>query len=222
MLLESVITDPFTVGQFLLCTAASLALGFVTALLYKYKNSSSKSFVITLVILPAVVQTVILLVNGDIGIGIAVAGAFSLIRFRSVPGTAKEIIALFMTMAIGLATGTGYLLLAALFTLVVGGAFLLLGILGFGAERAAAQTLRITVPESLDYTGMFDDILGKYTTKNELMLVSTSNMGSLYELTYNVVLPKDASTREFIDQIRTRNGNLKVTLGHCARSREEL
>ncbi len=222
MLLDSILTDGLTAGNYLLCTITALGLGFLSALLYQYKNHSSRSFTISLVLLPAVVQTVILLVNGNLGIGVAVAGAFSLVRFRSVPGTAKEITMLFMSMAIGLATGTGCLLVAVLFAVLFGAVYLLLCFAKFGEPKAAEQELRITIPESLDYSGLFDDILSRFTAEHTLLRVKTTNMGSLYELTYRVVLRSDANSKQMIDVIRTRNGNLNISLGRGLTAKEEL
>ncbi len=222
MLLESILTDGLTLSGYLICAGTALALGFVTALLYQYKNTSSRSFTLSLVLLPAVVQTVILLVNGNIGIGVAVAGAFSLVRFRSVPGTAKEITVLFMAMAIGIATGTGCIFVAMIFTAVFSLVYLLLTKAGFGEPKTAHQELKITVPETLDYTGLFDDLLNHYTKEHSLLRVKTTNMGSLYELTYSVALQNGVNTRQMIDDIRTRNGNLNITLGRGLTPKEEL
>ena len=206
MLLESVLTSGLTLGKYLLCTGCALGLGALTALVYMYKNTASKSFVASLVLLPAVVQTVILLVNGNLG----------------APGTAREITALFMVMDIGLAAGTGYLLVAALFTLVVGLACLALTATSFGAPKEEPRELKITIPESLDYEGLFDDLIRTYCKSNELYCVKTTNMGSLYELTYRVTLLKDTPEKELLDQIRARNGNLPLSLGRIRTQKEEL
>lgn len=222
MLLESVLTDELTIWQYLICAGTSLALGYICSLLYRFRNTSSRSFAVSLVLLPAVVQTVILLVNGNLGVGVAVAGAFSLVRFRSAPGTAKEITMLFMVMAIGLATGTGYIMVALVFTAVFGAAYLILTALRLGEPREEDKELRITIPESLDYTGLFDDILNKCTKVHKLVRVRTTNMGSLYELTYRVTLRSGANTKQMIDSIRTRNGNLNIVLGRDPDKREEL
>ena len=220
MLLSSIFSGSLTLENYLLSLLLSLALGFLIALVFMYRNRTSRSMVTTLVLLPAAVQTVILLVNGNLGIGIAVAGAFSLVRFRSIPGSAREIAALFIAMTVGLAAGTGYLLAAALFAILMSLAMLLLAKLRFGEPKEGIRELKITVPEGLDYETIFDDLLGKYTKESELTRVRTTNMGSLYELTYRVIMANN-STRDFLDNLRTRNGNLNITLSRGFTPKEE-
>lgn len=212
-MLDSIIGTQLTLVSFLVCTLTSLLLGLGIAWVASFRARSSQSFAIALAVLPAVVQVVILLVNGNIGAGVAVAGAFSLVRFRSVPGTAREIAALFLAMAVGLATGMGYVGLAVLAFLVIGGVMLLLTVLGFGGHPAAQRVLKITIPESLDYDGLFDDLLTRYTSAHTLARVKTTNMGTLYELTYHITLPTDRVPKEFLDALRCRNGNLNITCG---------
>ena len=154
------------------------------------------------------VQLVIMLVNGNLGAGVAVAGAFGLVRFRSAPGTAREIGALFLAMALGLATGMGYIGLAVLAFVILSAALLALNALNFGQRSAMERTLKITIPENLDYDGLFDDLLEKYTTSFALTQVKTANMGTLYELSYLVTLPQETVPKEFLDALRCRNGNL--------------
>lgn len=211
-----------TAGGFVLCTAASLALGLATAFLYMHRNTYSKAFVVTLALLPAITQMVILLVNGSLGTGIAVMGAFNLVRFRSIPGSAKEIGSIFLAMALGLATGMGYIGVAVIFLVVYAAASLTLNLTRFGEQRLEEKELRITIPESLDYTGLFGDIFEKYTAKTELIRVKTSNMGSLYQLSYRVRMKAAVSEKEFIDDIRCRNGNLDIILGRVAFEKNEL
>ena len=199
---------------FLIATLCSLAIGCFIAFMYTIKNHYSKSFIITLALLPAIVQMVIMLVNGNIGAGVAVAGTFSLVRFRSAPGSGKEITSIFLAMATGLATGMGYIGIAALFTVIITVANLILSSMSFNNNAAEEKTLKITIPESLDYEGVFDDIFSRYTDKAELEEVRTSGMGSLYKLTYRIVLRQKASTKGMIDEIRQRNGNLEIT---CSR-----
>ncbi len=208
---SSVITSDITRKTFMMCSAVSLVLGILTSAVYMFRNRCSQSFAVTLALLPAVVQTVIMLVNGNIGAGVAVAGAFSLVRFRSAPGTAKEIGAIFLAMAIGLATGMGYLTLAAVFFVIVGAAMLLLNALKFGNRDNSLRTLKITIPENLDYDGIFDDLFTRYTNKSELEKVKTTNMGTMFELQYTVSLKSPEMPKEFLDEIRTRNGNLNIT-----------
>lgn len=208
---SSVITTSITMSTFLICTAVSIVLGILTALVYMFRNRCSQSFAITLAVLPAIVQVVIMLVNGNIGAGVAVAGAFSLVRFRSAPGTAKEIGAIFLAMAIGLATGMGYVTLAILFFVIIGAFMLLLNLVKFGDGDRAERSLKITIPENLDYDGIFDDLFTQYTERATLEKVKTSNMGTLYELQYSIVLKSKEIPKAFIDELRTRNGNLNIT-----------
>ena len=203
-----------TGGAFLIATVCSLIIGIFIAFMYTIKNNYSKSYIITLALLPAIVQMVIMLVNGNIGAGVAVAGAFSLVRFRSAPGTGKEITSIFLAMAVGLATGMGYIGIAAIFAVIITLANLILSNAHFGDNVEEVKTLKIEVPESLDFEGIFDDILEKYTTKAELTEVKTSGMGSLYKLNYRVTMRVKASTKGMIDEIRQRNGNLEIS---CSR-----
>ena len=199
---------------FLLATLCSLVIGVFIAFMYTIKNSYSKSYIITLALLPAIVQVVIMLVNGNIGAGVAVAGAFSLVRFRSAPGSGKEITSIFLAMAVGLATGMGYIGIAAIFAAIITIANLILSNVSFGNGANEEKTLKITVPEGLDFEGIFDDIFERYTTKADLVEVKTSGMGSLYKLNYSVILRSKASTKGMIDEMRQRNGNLEIS---CSR-----
>ena len=203
-----------SVTDFLLCLGCSLVLGLVMAFAYMYRTRYTKSFVITLALLPAVVCVVIMLVNGNVGTGVAVAGAFSLVRFRSVPGTAKEICTLFLAMGAGLIAGMGYLGFAVLFTLVMCAVFVLYNCLDFGTKKNAAtfKTFTITIPEDLDYSGVFDDIFAEFTRSHDLVRVKTTNMGSMFKLTYNVELRDAAKEKEMIDKMRCRNGNLEIAV----------
>ena len=209
-MLNSILGTELTLTSFLICTGVSLLLGVGTALVAGYRSRSTQSLAITLAILPAVVQAVIMLVNGSIGAGIAVAGAFSLVRFRSAPGTAREIAAIFLAMAIGLATGMGYVGLAALLFLILAGAMLALTVLRFGQKEDAGRILKITIPEDLDYDGLFDDLFERYTA-HTLEKVKTTNMGTLYELRYRITLWQEPVPKVFLDELRCRNGNLNIT-----------
>lgn len=210
-----------TMPVFIICTAASLALGLGTALLCMYKSRYTQSFVVTLAMLPAVVQVVIMLVNGNIGAGVAVAGAFSLVRFRSAPGSAREIGMIFLAMAIGLATGMGYVALAVIFFAVMAAFVLILTGPRFGGGNEHERELKITIPETLDYDGLFDDLFQKYTRSAQLYRVKTTNMGTLYEVDYHIVLKTERIPKEFLDELRCRNGNLNIVCGRVA-SRETL
>lgn len=211
-------------GDFLLCMGVALALGFVTALTYQFRTRCTRSFFAALALLPAVVCVVIMLVNGNIGAGVAVAGAFSLVRFRSVPGTAREICALFLAMGIGLVAGMGYLGFAAVFCLVMCLMFLLYTLLGLGASKTAPcdRVMNITVPEDLNYTDIFRDIFQQYTKECELVRVKTTNMGSLFRLTYHLQLRDASLEKEMIDALRTRNGNLEISLSRQENTLQEL
>jgi hypothetical protein len=175
-----------TFQSIIVCTLASLVLGFGVSLVYMYKSKYSKNFIITLALLPALIQLVIMMVNGNLGAGVAVMGAFSLVRFRSVPGTSKEITSIFFAMALGLTTGMGYIGYAAIFFLIIGAVMIILAVTKFGERSAAEKELKIAIAESLDYNGIFDDLFEKYTKSSELVRVRTTNMGSLYELQYHI------------------------------------
>ena len=216
-MLSTIITGTeITLSSFFACTLASLALGVGCALLCMYKNRYSQSFALTLAMLPAVVQIIIMLVNGNIGAGVAVAGAFGLVRFRSAPGSAREIGLLFLAMALGLATGMGYLAIAALFFLIMAAFLLLLLSVRFGGEKESERMLKITIPENLDYEGLFDDLFQQYTGSAELERVRTTNMGTLYELEYRIMLKGRTVSKEFMDALRCRNGNLNIVCGRIA------
>lgn len=223
-LFDSELTSVISVSDFLLCLGFSLAIGLIMSFTYMYRTRYTKSFVVTLALLPAVVCVVIMLVNGNVGTGVAVAGAFSLVRFRSVPGTAKEICALFLAMGSGLIAGMGYLGFAVLFTVVMCAMFLLYNRLDLGAKRNAAayKTVTITIPEDLDYTGVFEDIFESYTISHELVCVKTTNIGSLFRLTYQVTLRDVKREKEMIDKIRCRNGNLEIAVSRQETAMAEL
>lgn len=207
-------TSVIAVSQFLLCMAVSLLIGIFLTLVYGFKSHSTKSFLVTLALLPAIVCVIIMMVNGNVGAGVAVAGAFSLVRFRSVPGTAREIGAIFLAMGSGLVTGMGYLGYAVLFSLILGLMMLLLNALSFMGKKSVSteKTLRITIPEDLNYGEVFNDLLERYTTRHEMVSVKTSNMGSLFKLNYNITLRDISEEKEFIDALRCRNGNLEISL----------
>ena len=223
-LFDTDLTTVISVTDFLLCLGTSLVLGLIMALAYMYRARYTKSFVTTLALLPAVVCVVIMLVNGNVGTGVAVAGAFSLVRFRSVPGTAKEICILFLAMGAGLIAGMGYLGFALLFTLSMCAVFVLYNRLDLGTKKNAEvyKTFTITIPESLDYTGVFDDIFKDYTRSHELVRVKTTNMGSMFKVTYNVELSDISREKEMIDKLRCRNGNLEIAVSKQESLGQEL
>ena len=211
---SSIIGTTVTLSSFLICLGVSLVLGFVVAYMHKKTTKSNKNFVTTLFVLPALVTTVILLVNGNLGTSVAVLGAFSLIRFRSIPGNSKEILSVFFAMAIGLATGVGYIGFAAIFTIVISLVIVLLNVLDFGSDTKYTKMLKVLIPEDLDYTEVFNDIFNDYVVDSEMVSAKTVNMGSIFELTYRVNLKKNINEKEFIDKLRVRNGNLKIVLSH--------
>ena len=208
-----VIPAVMTVSAFLICVMAALVLGLLTALVFSFRSEHSGNLPFALVLVPPIVTLVIIMVNGNIGAGLGVAGAFSLIRFRSAPGTARELSGLFTGTAIGLACGMGYVGIAALFFLIVAVTVLTLTLLRFGETSRSFRHLKVTIPENLDYDGLFDDLFEKYTTSHELVRVKTTNMGTLYELTYDINLRGGDVSKEFMDELRCRNGNLNIICG---------
>lgn len=224
-ILENVSTSATTsisLPSVLICTVVSLVLGFIISFVYMFKNHSSRNLAVALALLPAIVQLVIMLVNGNLGAGVAVLGAFSLVRFRSAQGSAKEITCIFFAMAVGMAMGMGYIGYAVLATVIIGSVLMIITALGFGSGKREEKDLRVTIPEDLDYTGIFDDLFAEYTTAHELVRVKTTNLGSLYELRYRVTLKDAAKEKEFLDKIRCRNGNLTIVCGKVQRGIEEL
>lgn len=215
-LFDTALTDTISPRNFLLCVGVSLLLGLLLCGMTVWRSRFSRSLMVTLAVLPAVVCVVILMVNGNVGTGVAVAGAFNLVRFRSAPGSAREIGALFIAMGTGLMTGMGYLGYSILFTLILGAAMMLYNAVSFrpGAGGVRECTLHITIPEDLDYTDVFDPVLDEYTCRYSLIQVKTTNMGSLFKLTYDLTLKNPAQQKRFIDQLRLRNGNLEISLGH--------
>ncbi|MBQ1313373.1 MAG: DUF4956 domain-containing protein [Acutalibacteraceae bacterium] len=209
-------TEGIAVSSFLTCLAGSLVLGALLAFVFTYRSKTNytKSFVGTLLILPAVVAIVIMMVSGSIGTGIAVAGTFSLVRFRSIPGTAREIGAIFLAMAVGLACGMGYLGFAAIFAVVMGIVTLIYNLTSLGEHSADSldKVLRITVPEDLEYGAAFGDVFSRYTTQANLIGVKTTNLGSLNRLTYSVRLKEAGTEKALIDDLRVRNGNLEINM----------
>ncbi len=215
LLFSSIIeTGNITAASFFAATLCSLAIGIYIAFMANIKGGTSRSLTITLALLPAIVQLVIMLVNGNVGAGVAVAGTFSLVRFRSQPGSGQDITNIFLAMAVGLATGMGYIGIALVFAVIITITNLVLKVVGFGGVGTDVKTVKITVPESLDFEGIFDDIFARYTSNAELCEVKTTGMGSLYKLTYNVTMRTKASTKGMIDEMRQRNGNLEIS---CSR-----
>ncbi|MCR4728325.1 MAG: DUF4956 domain-containing protein [Lachnospiraceae bacterium] len=228
-MLDSILTTAdssaitLTTQGMLACSLASVLLGLAIAVCYMICSEKyTKNFVITLAILPILVQAVIMLVNGNLGVGVAILGAFSLVRFRSIAGTSREIGAVFFSMAIGLATGMGYIGYGVIITAIVALLMILLSKTPFGEKKEIGKQLKVTIPENLNYMGMFDDIFEKYVNDVKLEKVKTTNLGSMFELTYLIGLKDEALEKEMIDEIRTRNGNLTITCGQISKPMEEL
>jgi uncharacterized membrane protein YhiD involved in acid resistance len=207
-----------TSTNYFLCLLTSFLCGCVIAVAASVKRRTTMSFLASLVLLPMIVCTVILMVNGNIGTGVAVMGAFSLVRFRSVPGKARDIAVIFMAMTSGLACAAGQLGVAAVFTVVVCGVLVLLSLAPIKRELE----MRITVPETLQVTDAFRDIFEEYTKSCRLVHTKTTNMGSLYKLEYRLEMKDNGKIQEFIDKLRTRNGNLEISVGEAAEGSDEL
>lgn len=221
-MLESILStsETLTIPNVLICAISALVLGFIIACIYMVGKNYSKNFVITLTLLPLLVGIVIMLVNGELGTSVAIVGAFSLVRFRSIPGTAKEIAFIFFAMGIGLATGMGFILFAAIMTVIISIAYLLLDKLNFGVSKKIQKQLRITIAEDLNYTDVFDDIFEKYTSFSELQKIKTTNMGSMFDLYYIIEMNDISKEKEMIDEIRCRNGNLTIICGKVEKNPE--
>lgn len=224
-MLESILTNTtstVSLEECLICIVVAILLGGVISFTHKLTTKTTSNFLLTLTILPALVQVVILLVNGNLGTSLAVAGAFSLIRFRSMPGNSKEIISVFWAMAVGLGLGMGYIFYSILITIIISALIIILSKVLTKKEDLLQRKLKIVIPENLDYEEVFEDILEKYTNKYELSKVKTTNMGSMYELTYTVIMKEDVKAKDFMDQIRCRNGNMLVMLQRPELSEVEL
>ena len=211
-LFDTELIQVISLTDFFLCLGTALLSGLIIALCYMIRTRYTKSFVVTLALLPVVVCVVIMMVNGNVGAGVAVAGAFSLVRFRSVPGTAKEIGTLFLAMGAGLIAGMGYLAYSLLFTVVACAIYSLYNLLPFGTGDKTYKTLQITVPEDLNYSDAFADIFARYTASCDLIKVKTTNMGSLFRLSYHIRMKDPALEKEMIDALRCRNGNLEISV----------
>lgn len=216
-LFDTTNTSVIEVKDFLICIFVSLIIGLIIACSFMYKNKYTKSFVITLATLPAIVCVVIMMVNGNIGAGVAVAGAFSLVRFRSVPGTAKEISMIFLAMGTGLITGMGYIGYALLFTIILCIVNIIYNLITNNKKNKIEKVISITMPEDLDYTEIFDELFNEYLLTYELIKVKSTNLGSMFKLTYNVCFKNNVNEKELIDKIRVKNGNLDIVV-----SRKEI
>ena len=219
-LFESIIGDTMTVGTYAACIGVALACGVIAALAASFRNHISAGFAASLILLPPIVCTLLLMVNKNVGTGIAVAGAFSLVRFRSAPGKAREIVFIFLVMTAGLCCSAGYIWIGLLLTALISLIAAALGKVSFAADRELE--LKITIPESLNYTEEFDDLFSQYTRYCKLTKVKTSNMGSLYKIDYRLKLKDDSQAKQFLDDLRCRNGNLEIMLCNAGERSEEL
>ena len=209
-MLNTIFTDPVTMPQVLLCIAASMVLGVLTAKVFFYHRPHSTGFALTLALMPMMIAVVILLVNGNTGTGIAAAGAFTLVRFRSIEGTAREMSAIFTAVTLGMALGMGYLGIAVLFYLLMAFFTVLLTRFDFGVTPTQDRTLRITIPDDLDHNTVFDEVFRQYARKVRLTRLQTINMGTMIELSYEITLKEKRVSKEFLDALRARNGNLSI------------
>ncbi len=214
--------DEITIQNFLINISVSIIIGLLISFAYMYKTKYTKSFVITLSILPTIVSTIILFVNGNLGTGVALTGVFSLVRFRSVPGSAKEIGAIFLAMSAGLTTGMGYIYYALLFVIIVSTLTIIYTLIGFGEIKSTKKILKVTIPENLDYSDWINDLLSDYTKSNDLLGVKTTNMGSLLKLEYEIELKDISKEKEFVDNVRCRNGNLEISISRQSSSLRDL
>lgn len=213
-------TSLISIGKFFICIIAALVAGLIIALSYKIRNKTTQNFVTTLALMPAMVCVIILMVNGNIGTGVAVTGAFSLIRFRSVAGSSSDLGAIFLAMGTGLIIGMGYIGFAFAFAIIISIMQIIYANIGMGKRDDVDRTMRIAIPEDLDYTGVFEDLFEKYTTSNQLTNVKTTDMGSLFRLTYNISLKDAKLEKELIDNLRCRNGNLEISISKQEMSSE--
>ena len=219
-LFTSITNGIFTPQKYLICAGCALLCGIIAAFAASFKSHTTKSFIVSLILLPPIVQTVIMMVNGNVGTGVAVMGAFSLVRFRSVPGKAKDIVSIFLTMTAGLACAAGYVGIAVLFTVLVSIGMIITVLIPVKSEKVL--DLRITVPESISFSDAFDEVFDEFTKNHSLVSVKTTNMGSLYRLQYKVELKDSGKLKEFIDSLRCRNGNLEISVSTAPQGSEEL
>lgn len=217
--MKQLFADKFTPESYFICLGAALVCGIICAFAASFRARVTRSFAASLILLPMIVHTVILMVNGNVGTGVAVMGAFSLVRFRSAPGRARDISVIFLAMTAGLACGAGYPVLAVIFTAAVSAVMVIISFIPMGR---CTMDLSITIPENLNFAGVFDEVFEKYTKSCKLVRTKTTNMGSLYRLTYRAELKDSGLIKEFIDELRIRNGNLEISLCETEEAAEEL
>ena len=209
---NSIINGTLSLSSVSICIISAIILGMIISFVYMKTTKYSKNFAITIVMLPLLVGVVMMMVNGNLGTSIAILGAFGLVRFRSIPGTSKEIATVFWTMAVGLAIGMGQIFFAGLITAIIAILVFILSYTKFGESDNIPRILNVAIPEDLDYDEVFDEIFNKYTKKYELIKVNTADLGSIYELRYEVVMNNNVKEKDFIDELRVRNGNLKISM----------
>ena len=209
---NSIINGTLSLSSVSICIISAIILGMIISFVYMKTTKYSKNFAITIVMLPLLVGVVMMIVNGNLGTSIAILGAFGLVRFRSIPGTSKEIATVFWTMAVGLAIGMGQIFFAGLITAIIAILVFILSYTKFGESDNIPRILNVAIPEDLDYDEVFDEIFNKYTKKYELIKVNTADLGSIYELRYEVVMNNNVKEKDFIDELRVRNGNLKISM----------
>ena len=213
---------PIKCWMFFACLGVAIVLGMVASLCYMFRNQYSKTLVITIAILPPIVCVLIMLVSGSIGAAVAVGGVFALTRFRSAPGSAKEIAQIFLAMAVGLTTGLGYIFIAIVLVLVIEAMMIIFTITRFGDSSPKRRSLKVSIPEELDYTYIFNDLFEKYTTNCTLIKVKLKNLGTIFQLTYDIQLKDVKDEKKFIDEIRVRNANLDVICSRQLTNSDEL
>lgn len=211
---NSILNGTTGLGTFLICIISSVIFGILISIVYiltHRKESYSQSYVMSIIMLPGIVSLIILLIN-DTSKALGLAGAFSLVRFRSVPGDPKDIAYIFFSMAVGVSCGLSYIAFAVIFIIILSAFILVLNTIKYGAPKTSSMTLKITVPENLNYQGLFDNVLNANTVSWRLKRVKTVDFGTLFDLVYSIELKNDVDQKKFIDSIRTLNGNLNVTL----------
>lgn len=208
--------------MFFACVGVAIALGLIAALCYMFKNQFSKTLVITIAILPPIVCILIMLVSGSLGAAVAVGGVFALTRFRSAAGSAKEIAQIFLAMAVGLTTGLGYIYIAIILVVIIEAMLIIFTLTKFGDSNPKRRTLKVSIPEELDYTDIFDDLFEKYTNNSTLIKVKLKNLGTIFQLTYDIQLKDAKDEKKFIDEIRQRNANLDILCSRQITNSDEL
>lgn len=219
---ESVLTstvEEISEMGIIICILVSVILGFIVSAVYMISSKSKKysaNFACTLVVLPVIVTAIIMLIGSDIAKAISLGGVFALVRFRSVPGDSKDIVSVFYCMSVGLACGMGYVVFATFLAAVIAVLYIVLSYAKYGEKKSTLKQLKVTIPEDINYKGLFDDLFEDYTIKATLVKVRTINLGTLYELTYELYMKDDIEEKEFLDSIRCRNNNLNISLNRIS------